>query len=380
MQLQHAAQTDVGRARDHNEDTFAFEAATDRPEGALFLVCDGAGGLAAGETASDLAVQEIMTQYYATRGDDREAALRQAIVAANREVYVQGHGKMGTTAVAAVFLHDAVIIGNVGDSRAIMVREGKPRQISRDHSFVAEQVAAGVITEEQARVSSYRNIITRALGSRPDVETDIFREPVLVGDRIVLCSDGLHGLVEHDEIAQAVTLVPLTQAVDRLIALANARGGSDNITVIAVEVLALSFAPERTAPINGSTGVEPVAVARAATTPLRTGTPTPIAAAAPIASPAMVSSRTAPVAVPPPLASTPPASKRSFWGWFVVFLALAALIGTLAWFALNPAPAAAPAPTPPFAPIASPVVTATVGTTIEPTLVPTTAPRTPSLP
>lgn len=374
MQLRHAALTDVGRAREHNEDTYGLEAAADRPEGALFLVCDGAGGLAAGETASDMAVKRIISTYYASTERDRGAALRAAFVAANAEIYEQGKGQMGTTGVAAVFLNDALLLGNVGDSRALLIRDGKPRQVTRDHSFVAEQVAAGVITPEQAKVSTYRNIITRALGNRPDVEVDLFRMPLVVGDRVVLCSDGLHGQVEPEEIAQAVMLVPLQQAVDRLVALANDRGGPDNITVMAIEVVALTFAPGEApdiAPTTRFTDQEPVKTltAKAAT------------ASAPPAI-ASVTRQTPTAAVTPPLA-TSSSGGRSFVGWLFVAIALLALIGTLAYVAFSPpsTPAPSNSPTiPVLTPVGAPTGSAISTTASAPTLVPTIKAGTTSTP
>ncbi len=361
MQLRHAALTDVGCARDHNEDTFRLDA-TERPEGTLFVVCDGAGGLAAGETASDVAISAIMEVYYATPGSDRSAALRAAFIAANAAVYEQGKGHMGTTGVAAVCLNDAVIVANVGDSRALLVRGGKVKQISRDHSFVAEQVAAGVITAEQARVSSYRNIITRALGNRPDVDVDLFREPLVVGDRIVLCSDGLHGQVEPEEIAQAVTLVGLDQAVERLVALANERGGPDNITVVVIEVAQLSFATseghERTARLAADEPTAEIPVVRPAHAPAAPRSAAPRPAPAP--------------AVTPPLADS---GRRPFLGWLFVALVLLALIGTLAWFIINqPAPTVTPTPVvPALTPVRATTATVPPVPSAGPTLIPTAA-------
>lgn len=357
MQLRHAAQTDVGRAREHNEDTFAIEAATDRPEGALFVVCDGAGGLAAGETASDLAARLIVSTYDGTPGPDRAAALRKAFAAANTAIWTEGRGNMGTTAVAAVFINNSVLIGNVGDSRAILVRGGEARQLTHDHSFVAEQVAAGVITAEQARVSSYRNIITRALGNRPEVEVDLFSEQLKVGDCVVLCSDGLHGLVDDSEIVQAVTLVALQKAVDRLIALANERGGTDNITVVAVEVMALS---DRVTPLPSSVPTTRLSATGAQST-------TSAGAASSVSRPI----RTEPGAVRPPLpAASTSGGGCSFVGWLFVALALLALIGTLAYFAFTNMPTERTTTPSQLALTPSPAVAATANVAT-PTLIPT---------
>lgn len=246
MHLRHAARTDVGKTRDHNEDSYGVEAGGEHAaDGALFVICDGMGGYASGEVASDLAVKTILARFYALVGQHGpEAALRTAFNDANTTVFGEGGGKMGTTSVAALFRGDAVILANVGDCRAYLVRDGMLRQLTRDHSFVAEQVAAGMLTEEQARESSYRHIITRAIGHRPDIEVDLFREPVLQDDIVVLCSDGLHGQVEPEEIALAFTKVSLDDACRALIKLANDRGGPDNITVVAINVAELTFSPD----------------------------------------------------------------------------------------------------------------------------------------
>ena len=259
MQLRHAARTDVGKTRDHNEDSYGVEAGGERTAaGALFVVCDGVGGFASGEVASDLAVKTIMSHFYSGNTQDPAAALVAAFEATNQVVFEQGGGKMGTTAVAALFRDDAVTIANAGDCRAYLIRNGQPQQITRDHSFVAEQVAAGMLTEAQARESSYRNIITRAIGHRPDLQADTFREPLLQDDIIVLCSDGLHGQVDASEIALAVTKVPLDDACTRLIKLANERGGPDNITIVAISVAELTFKT------NGPSDTAPAATAQLA--------------------------------------------------------------------------------------------------------------------
>jgi protein phosphatase len=143
---------------------------------------------------------------------------------------------MGTTGVALLVRGERLDVANVGDSRAYLVREGRIQQLTQDHSFVWEQVAAGVLTKEQARHSHYRNMITRALGHRPDIEVDFFVEQAAPGDVLVLSSDGLHGLLEDAEIAQAVSSMAPAKAVQWLIDEANQRGGTDNITVIVAQL------------------------------------------------------------------------------------------------------------------------------------------------
>lgn len=237
MQLRHAALTDVGKTRDHNEDSYGIEPGNElATSGALFVVCDGIGGFESGEVASELAVRTIMRSVADRSGQPPDRLLRSAFRDANAAVLKQGRGKIGTTGVAALFGDTSVVLANVGDCRAYVVRDGQSRQITRDHSFVAEQLAAGILTEAQARESSYRHVITRALGQRPDVDVDMYHEPLRRDDVVVLCSDGLHGQVEPDEIALAVTRVPLDEACRALVRLANERGGPDNITVVAVRV------------------------------------------------------------------------------------------------------------------------------------------------
>lgn len=242
MKLRSNARTDVGKTRDHNEDTFGIgEGDAVERLGELLVVCDGMGGHAAGEVASQLAVAAILDFYYADEREDRPQVLEDAFVAANAQVNRHGHGTMGTTGVAAVLHHDALHVANVGDSRAYLVRDRTIRQLTRDHSFVGDQIAAGLITPEQARISSHRNIITRALGHQPDVTVDLFRWPLQVGDYVLLCSDGLHGLLDDDELLRTLSETPWTDVADALVDAANAHGGTDNITVVVAQVEALDW-------------------------------------------------------------------------------------------------------------------------------------------
>ncbi len=240
MKLRHSARTDVGRTRDHNEDNFGVgEGADIETLGYLFVVCDGMGGHAAGEVASSIGVERIISSYYETPGEDRSMILEQAFERANLWIHDEGRGSMGTTGVAALIYHDLLYVANVGDSRAYLLRDGELHQVSRDHSLVSDQVAAGLITPEQARSIHYRNVITRALGYQPEVNVDVFRWQLHVGDIIALSSDGLHGLIEDAELAEILSAQPIAAAVDTLIQLANERGGTDNITVVLVAVDAL---------------------------------------------------------------------------------------------------------------------------------------------
>ncbi len=232
MKVRCSADTNVGLKREVNQDSFGIgDTSQNTQKGYFLIVCDGMGGHTAGEVASRIGVDTIIQHYYHSDNNDCAVSMEQAFCEANQAIYTEGQGSMGTTGVAALLYQDILYVANVGDSRAYLIRDGQISQISRDHSLVAEQVAAGLLTSEQARHANYRNMITRALGYRPEVQIDIFTEQVHVNDMIVLSSDGLHGLVEDDEIAQVVLTKPLDEAVKRLIQMANDRGGTDNITV-----------------------------------------------------------------------------------------------------------------------------------------------------
>jgi serine/threonine protein phosphatase PrpC len=238
--------TDVGRMRTGNEDSIIcepLESSLVAARGLFCAVADGMGGHAAGEDASSLAVKVARDVFYAGdgRGDPLEA-LRFAVAEANAAVYEAGAGTtgrdhMGSTLTAAVLLNGRVFVGHVGDSRCYIVQEDDIYQISRDHSWVAEEVAAGRMTPEQARISPRRNIITRALGLRPDVDVDAYEAELEPGCAVVICSDGLHGLVTDDEITAYVRRLRPPDAVDALVQLANERGGPDNISVVVARVL-----------------------------------------------------------------------------------------------------------------------------------------------
>jgi PPM family protein phosphatase len=251
--------TDVGQTREHNEDAFAIADLTtgmaDPPEapatyvngerGSLFMVADGMGGAAAGEIASQMAVEvvlrEVMTQWSDAHDHDADAfahVLKRATAAANAEIhaFAVAHGEyrgMGTTATIAGLLRDTLYVAQVGDSRAYLVRDGRARQITKDQSLIQKLVDAGEITEEEARVSDRRNIILQALGPEANIKVDVTHQAVRRGDFLVLCSDGLSGLVHEEEIGTiASEAADLSAACARLIDTANARGGPDNITVI----------------------------------------------------------------------------------------------------------------------------------------------------
>lgn len=235
------ATSDVGRKRNHNEDRYLVA-----HDVGLFAVADGMGGHNAGEVAADLAVRvlDVFVHQHKARVDvDAGGLLKDAIERANAVVHDAGsaptaqHG-MGTTTTSLLFAGQRAVVGHVGDSRAYLVRGGRIFQVSEDHSLVAQQVKAGAITPEQAKVSPWKNVITRSVGSCAVVEVDVGAVDLEDGDTFVLCSDGLSGLVADDEICRVVVDNFLHRVPDVLVDLANERGGHDNITVVVCHVVA----------------------------------------------------------------------------------------------------------------------------------------------
>ena len=254
--------SDVGRTRDHNEDAFVVadletalplplaqeRTATPGEHGTLFMVADGMGGAAAGEIASSMAVDVVLSELGvqwvkgpATDADTFAKALVTATSTANERIHLfaKEHPEyrgMGTTATVAGILNDTVYIAQVGDSRAYLIRNGEARQITKDQSLMQRLIEAGEITVEEAEVSERRNIILQALGPEAAIKVDNTHQQLRRGDTLVLCSDGLSGLVRDREIAEAVMQEhDLRSVCQRLIAEANARGGPDNITVVAAQ-------------------------------------------------------------------------------------------------------------------------------------------------
>lgn len=245
LRLDVAQLTDVGRKREHNEDNMAYVIPKDPQvmtnKGALFIVADGMGGHAAGEVASEIAVDTVSNVYYQDDSDDVAVSLLHAIRRANASIHQRAaenmlRSGMGTTCVAAVLRGNMAYIANVGDSRAYFLRGSQVKQISQDHSWVAEQVRAGLLTEDQARTHAQRNVITRCLGTQAEVDIDVFQEELKEGDSLVLCSDGLSGLVSDEELHRIVDQFVPQESVYHLVERANENGGPDNITAIVVRV------------------------------------------------------------------------------------------------------------------------------------------------
>jgi len=242
LRLDVAQLTDVGRKREHNEDNMAYVIPKDplvmTKKGALFVVADGLEEQPAGEVASEIAVDGVCNWYYQDDDDDVTVSLIHAIKRANASIHQRAaenlsRNGMGTTCVTAVLRGDMAYIANVGDSRAYLIRlGGNMRQVSQDHSWVAEQVRAGFLTENQAQ----RNVLTRYLGMQADVEIDVFVEPLEEGDSLVLCTDGLFDLISDEDLREAVSQFLPQESVYHLVERANENGGPDNITAIVVQV------------------------------------------------------------------------------------------------------------------------------------------------
>jgi protein phosphatase len=226
--------------RSGNEDNYLMV-----PDRGIFVVADGMGGHAAGEVASEMAVRFIAKDLGSLRGlGDNEVTerMRVAIRSANAAIFqrtLTEHDKrgMGTTVTALVLYASRFLVGQVGDSRAYLFREGKLVQVTKDHSYVQEQVDAGYLTPEQARTHPYSNVITRCVGANADVMPDIYVGAVRHNDLFLLASDGLSGMLEDYELAEVLAAGTTPQRmVDNMIAAANQHGGLDNITAIVVRI------------------------------------------------------------------------------------------------------------------------------------------------
>jgi len=251
MKIAYQALTDVGRKRKGNEDSLIAN-----PEQGLFVVADGMGGHAAGEVASKVAVDSI-NEFVCLTGGDEEITwpfgldegisydgnrLKTAIRYANRKVLDAVMEKaeyegMATT-VAAILVDGATVnLAHVGDSRVYLYRDGELKQLTSDHSWVNEQLESGIISADQARSHPLRNVVTRALGGKADLQVDMQSHTLRAGDVLLMCSDGLTTMVPDDEIARVLAEAAgdIQAAGTNLVAAANARGGEDNITVVLLQ-------------------------------------------------------------------------------------------------------------------------------------------------
>ncbi|MDH4233930.1 MAG: Stp1/IreP family PP2C-type Ser/Thr phosphatase [Gallionella sp.] len=249
--LEIVSRTDSGLVRSHNEDSVASD-----PASGLVVLADGMGGYNAGEVASGIAVSVVATEIKqrlpgenpadcdeATGEELGVSLLRENIRKANASIFHASKSQpqyagMGTTIVSGLFYDNRVVVGHIGDSRMYRLRGEALEAITRDHSLLQEQIDAGIISVEDARLSRNKNLVTRAVGIDPEVEVEIHVHDVLVGDIYLLCSDGLNDMVEDEDIQS--TLVALRSnlplAASQLIQMANDNGGRDNVSVILVKV------------------------------------------------------------------------------------------------------------------------------------------------
>ena len=234
------SRTEVGHVREHNEDSLVVTPP-------LFAVADGMGGHEAGEVASEIAINALAELAPASPDGD---ALARAVIAANLEVIKapsKGIGRegMGTTLTAALLEGERLVIAQVGDSRAYLLHQGRLQQLTRDHSLMADMIEAGQLTEAEARVHPNRSVITRAIGSDPHMQPDIYELNVETGDRILLCSDGVTTMIEDPEIAHIMSRSETAQeCADNLVAAALEAGGYDNATAIVMDVEGFRVARE----------------------------------------------------------------------------------------------------------------------------------------
>lgn len=250
--------TDVGRVRDHNEDTIAYDA-----EIGLMVLADGMGGYNAGEVASGIAVKTIvgLVREAVEREDWRvhdtnagltraSIILRDAIVRANKIIFQTARTQpqcegMGTTVVGALFFDNRISIAHVGDSRLYRLRSDGLEQLTMDHSLLQELVDRGFYSAEEAQRAANKNYVTRALGVEPNVDVEVQEHPVHKGDLYLICSDGLSDMVEDDDIHLTISTfgANLENATSQLIQLGNDNGGKDNISVLVAEVVETFPAP-----------------------------------------------------------------------------------------------------------------------------------------
>ena len=253
MRIRYAAKTDVGMKRTHNEDYFSLI-----EQDQLFLVADGMGGHASGEVASKMAAETKQEFFTRSQDDDVtwpykmdrqlsfvENRLVVGVKMANQRIYeaalkdlrLKG---MGTTIVGGQIVGDKLYIAHVGDSRCYRVRDGKIQQMTRDHSLLEDyKDAKPGMSEEEQRKFPHKNVITRALGMRDTVQVDLHAQDIVPGDTYVFCSDGLSGMIDDDTILKIVVAhADLELSVSALVEAANQAGGTDNVTVLALQCLA----------------------------------------------------------------------------------------------------------------------------------------------
>ena len=248
LDVDFGEQTDAGKVRDRNEDAHGHvapaNAAQARSHGWLFVLADGVGGQARGEVASRLAVDCLLEGFRESRaGEPHTTLLPRLAEKANLRVYeagraaVPGGARMSTTLVACALRHDRAVIAHVGDSRCYLIRRGRATLLTRDHTVANEHLRMGLISAGEFSQSSNRHLLLRSLGNDLFVNVEVDQTQVVPGDVLLLCCDGLHGAVNAADMARMVTQhKDLREAAQRLVALANERDGSDNISVQVVRI------------------------------------------------------------------------------------------------------------------------------------------------
>jgi len=246
--IQISSSSDVGRRRAGNEDSYRVVNAGDLPgdTDAIFVVADGMGGHAAGEVASQMAVDSVIATLtsgavsFTLEDPDLSKTLNAALLKANDEVIEEGvrspeRRGMGTTCTLGVIRGDSLYVAHIGDSRGYLLRDGLLDRITNDHSVVEEEVRRGLLTPEQAWDDPRRNLVNRAIGLDADPEVDTKSVPLQPGDRIMFCSDGLNSMIRDPEIRSILSQGDAGTTVQALIDAANDAGGSDNITVVVAD-------------------------------------------------------------------------------------------------------------------------------------------------
>jgi protein phosphatase len=244
--IRSSALTSAGLVRPANEDAVSV-VVPERQDllftrGVLAVVADGMGGVGGGSQASGTAVDTI-TRYYVESSGRPSRVLQGALLAANKTIFKLSKQNptlagMGTTCVALVLMPDQAWAAWVGDSRLYLIRSGQIFQLTEDHSWVSNLVREGILTGEQAACHEHRHVLTKALGTKPEVEVSFWEQPMSVraGDRFLLCSDGLHDLLTENELLQGASAFSVEEATDALIQMAHDRGGYDNVSSVVLEV------------------------------------------------------------------------------------------------------------------------------------------------
>lgn len=239
-----AGRSIIGKVRENNEDKMEFfipeKEELLQEKGAIFILADGMGGHNAGQIAAELATQTFLRFYLENDFSSILQGIKKGVEEANRLVYTIAQGisereGMGCTFTLAVVKDGALYLAHIGDSRLYLIRDNSAKQLTEDHTWIAEQVGKGIISEEAARLSPFRNILTRSLGTRENVDIDLMQYTLEDGDILLLCSDGFYEYIEPEEMAEELNK-DISLGIFNLTELAEERGGKDNITALAVRV------------------------------------------------------------------------------------------------------------------------------------------------